>query len=116
MEDGSLDLTGAGQEMAIRQRNRAYIDCMLGTAWDAPTWINDGLYIKQARTAKVLADGSIDLSGSGDRISAEHNSVSSTACVLDTGWYPPALVDGGLFVRQVYDRPVQKENGTLEVR
>ncbi len=39
----------------------------------------------------------------------------TTGCSLDIGWLPPVWVDGGLWIRQVHDDPIQQDNGALEV-
>lgn len=112
--------------------------CTIGSAWDAPVWENGGLWIRQARTIKILADGSMDLSGSGDPVKAglksktnidcrvsvppvmavpesAYSSGITVACTVDSAWYPPEWINGGLYLRQVYEDPVQNENGELEV-
>lgn len=46
----------------------------------------------------------------------DRRSGTAVSCVaVDTGWLPPAWVNGGLWIRQVRDEPVQRENGELEV-
>lgn len=48
-------------------------------------------------------------------VSAEKSTGITAACALDLAWLPQVLVDGGLWLRQVYDDPVLLENGALEV-
>lgn len=38
-----------------------------------------------------------------------------SCAVTDTAWLPPIWVNGGLWIRQVHDAPVQRDNGDLEV-
>ena len=43
-------------------------------------------------------------------------SVATAICsAVDTGWLTPKWVSGGLWIRQVHDDPVQRENGELEI-
>ena len=44
-------------------------------------------------------------------------SVATAICsAVDTGWLTPKWVSGGLWIRQVHDEPVQRDNGDLEVK
>ena len=50
------------------------------------------------------------------RIECAGRSVATVICpAVDTGWLTPKWVSGGLWIRQVHDAPVQRENGELEV-
>lgn len=50
------------------------------------------------------------------RIESVGRSVATAICsAVDTGWLTPKWINGGLWIRQVHDDPVQRENGELEV-
>lgn len=50
------------------------------------------------------------------RIESVGRSVATAICsAVDTGWLTPKWINGGLWIRQVHDAPVQRENGELEV-
>lgn len=50
------------------------------------------------------------------RIECACRSVATVICpAVDTGWLTPKWVSSGLWIRQVHDAPVQRENGELEV-
>ena len=50
------------------------------------------------------------------RIECASRSVATVICpAVDTGWLTPKWVSGGLWIRQVHDDPVQRENGELEI-
>ena len=50
------------------------------------------------------------------RIECAGRSVATVICpAVDTGWLTPKWVNGGLWIQQVHDAPVQRENGELEV-
>ena len=50
------------------------------------------------------------------RIECAGRSVATAICsAVDTGWLTPKWINGGLWIRQVHDDPVQRENGELEV-
>lgn len=91
------------------------VACSLDTAWLPPVWVDGGLFIRQVRQATVLEDGSLDLTGGGDELLVQHSSKTAVTCALDTAWYPPVMVDGGLWIRQVQNA-VQRENNELEVQ
>ena len=136
LEDGALDLTGAGDELLAEQGSRTLIRASLDTAWLGPVWHNGGLYLQQARTPKLAEDGGLDLSDSGDAIKARQagtamvsaqveipremeitirqKSGMNTDCVLDTAWEPPEKIMGGLYLRQAW-KTVQWYNDELEV-
>lgn len=44
-----------------------------------------------------------------------HNSTIRNKSVLDTGWLPPVWLNDGLYIRQVHNTPVQRDDGSLEV-
>lgn len=116
LPDGSMDLSGSGDPIASRQESRTRITAILDNGWLAPIWVDGGLYIRQVREVRVLEDGSLDLTGAGDETKVRQGSKTRMAAALDTAWYPPVVVDGGLYLRQVYEEPVQNDNGELEVR
>lgn len=116
LPDGSLDLSGSGDPIASRQRSGTRITANLDNGWLAPIWVDGGLFLRQVREVSVLEDGSLDLTGAGDEMRLRQESRTKVVAELDTAWYPPVMVDGGLYIRQVYEDPVQNENGELEVR
>lgn len=113
--DGSLDLSGSGDPIAAKEISRITAITVLHTAWLPPVRREDGLYIPQVRGVKVMEDGSLDLTGAGYEMAVRQGSGTHLSAALDTGWYPPVVVGDGLYLRQVYDDPVQNENGELEV-
>ena len=86
----------------------------MDTLWHPPVWVDGGLLIRQSREVRVLADGSLDLSGPGDELRAEGSSEVNVSCVLETAWLPPVTVNSGLYLRQAQET-VQNENSELEV-
>lgn len=115
LPDGSMDLSGSGDPISAEQSSGSIISVALDTAWLPPVWVDGGLYIRQVREVKVLADGSLDLSGAGEVFAVRQQSRISVSCALDTAWEPPVMVDGGLFIRQA-QTVIQYENGELEVQ
>lgn len=115
LPDGSMDLSGSGDPIAAEEKSYITSVVVLDTGWLPPVWMDDGLYIRQVREVKVLEDSSLDLTGAGDEMAVRQGSGTNAAVSLDTAWYTPVFVDGGLYLRQVYDDPVQNENGELEV-
>ena len=113
--DGSMDLSGTGDAIAAAQPSVTIVRCTLDTAWLPPVWHEGGLLIRQCREVKVLEDGSLDLSGAGNELTARQSSRTKISCELDTAWLPPVMVDGGLFVRQSGE-VIPYDNGELEVR
>lgn len=61
--------------------------------------------------AKVLADPTSNLAAHG--LSVERIKTPAF-CALDTAWYPPVWVDGGLWIRQSHS-VTQNENGELVI-
>lgn len=114
LPDGSMDLSGSGDPIAADRLSGSIVSVAVDTAWLPPVWVDGGLFIRQVREVKVLADGSLDLSGDGEVFAVRQQSKVSVSCGLDTAWDPPVMVDGGLFIRQA--RVVQYENGELEVQ
>lgn len=106
--------TTPSASVGAAQNSEILLGCTIGTAWEPPIWHNGGLWIRQARTIKILPDGSMDLSGSGDPIAARKNSSTVIVSALDTGWLPPVWVDGGLYIRQVREVKVL-EDGSLDL-
>jgi hypothetical protein len=94
-----------GQESGIRGM------CELTTLWDAPRWVDGGLLIRQTRKAKILADGSMDLSCGYDPMYAQAYSRTMASAGLDTKWLPPVWTDGGLYIRQLREVIVLPEGG-----
>lgn len=113
--DGSMDLSGSGDPISAVQESRTVIAAALDNAWLAPVWVDGGLYIRQVRQTETMEDGSLDLTGAGDEMLVQHRSQTAAQCVLDTAWYPPVMVDGGLYISQVQSA-VQRENNELEVQ
>lgn len=116
LPDGSMDLSGSGDPIAAEEKSHITSVVVLDTGWLPPVWMDDGLYIRQVREVKVLEDGSLDLTGAGDEMAVRQGSGTRIAAALDTAWYPPVMINGGLYIQQVYEDPVQNENGELEVR
>lgn len=94
-----------GQESGIRGV------CELATLWDAPRWVDGGLLIRQTRKAKILTDGSMDLSCGYDPMYAQAYSSTTASAGLDTKWLPPVWTDGGLYIRQLREVIVLPEGG-----
>ena len=113
--DGSMDLSGTGDAIGAVQPSMTIVRCVLDTAWLPPVWHEGGLLIRQSREVKMLEDGSLDLSGAGNELTARQSSRTKISCELDTAWLPPVMVDGGLFVRQSGE-VIPYDNGELEVR
>lgn len=114
LPDGSMDLSGSGDPIGANRLSGSIVSVAVDTAWLPPVWVDGGLFIRQVREVKVLADGSLDLSGDGEVFAVRQQSKVSVSCGLDTAWEPPVMVDGGLYIRQA--RVVQYENGELEVQ
>lgn len=93
---------------------KASVVCSLGTAWEPPTWVNGGLWIRQVQTKRRKPDGSIDLSGTGDPMSASHSGKSRIVVAIGTAWEPPVWYDGGLYIRQVRN-PEVLEDGSINL-
>lgn len=49
LEDGGLDLSGAGEEFKSRQNSATTVFCALDTAWLPPVMVDGGLYIRQVQ-------------------------------------------------------------------
>ena len=49
------------------------------------------------------------------RLGCSSRSGTASTCTVENGWQPPKWVNGGLWIRQVHDNPIQRENGELEV-
>lgn len=61
LEDGSLDLSGAGEEFKSRQNSATTVSCALDTAWLPPVMVNGGLYIRQAQEAVQNENGELEV-------------------------------------------------------
>ena len=93
---------------------KASVVCSLGTAWEPPTWVNGGLWIRQVQTKRIRSDGSLDLSGTGDPVSTSQSSRSKIVVAIGTAWEPPVWYDGGLYIRQVRN-PEVLEDGSINL-
>ena len=112
--DGSLDFSGSGDPIGALRNSSTTVVAILDTAWLPPEWVNGGLYLRQVRMAKVLEDGSLDMTVSGDELLPRQKSGTRISCVLDTAWNPPIMVDGGLLIQQA-QTVRHNENNELEV-
>lgn len=113
--DGAIDLSGSGDPIGAAHNSETVVVVALGNAWLAPVWKDGGLYLRQVRQAEVMEDGSLDLTGAGNELLIQHRSKTAESCVLDTAWYPPVTVDGGLWIRQAQS-VMQNDDKELEVR
>ena len=84
----------------------------LGTAWYPPIWVSGGLWIRQYYGVLVNDKGELIFGGASDTISVVHTSKSAVACTIDTAWYPPEWIDGGLWIKQTHNA-IQNEKGDL---
>lgn len=87
----------------------------LGTAWYPPIWVNGGLWIRQYYGVLVNDNGELIFGGASDTISVVHTSKSAVSCTIDTAWYPPEWIDGGLWIKQAHN-VTQNDNGELVIR
>lgn len=113
--------------VALRQASAIGVELDILKGKVRPGWAEQKSAI-QAEPAIVLVESAVI--GAGQRsacrmspgialepsspITAAKVCTASVKCALDTGWLPPVWVDGGLWIRQVYDA-VQNEDGSLEV-
>ena len=70
-----------------------------------------------ARTmaSSTASVGKIDFLRSAPVVCAGGSRSKASCNMSDTAWLPPVWVNGGLWIRQVHDDPVQRDNGDLEV-
>ena len=61
LEDGALDLTGAGDEMLVHQKSRTNFNCTLDTAWEPPVMLDGGLLLRQARLTVQLENKQLEV-------------------------------------------------------
>lgn len=61
LEDGSLDLSGAGKELKVRQYGRTAVSCELDTAWLPPVMVNGGLFVRQSGEVIPYDNGELEV-------------------------------------------------------
>lgn len=112
--DGSLDLSGTWDPVSGRVRSVSAVSAGLVSGWLPPVRHEGGLHIRQVRRLEVMEDGSLNLAPYDPAMTAKTGSATAASCTLDTAWYPPVMVDGGLYLRQSQAADIN-ENGELEV-
>ena len=56
--------------------------------------------------------GELIFGGASNTVSVGHSSKTAVACTIDTAWYPPEWIDGGLWIKQTHNA-IQNEKGDL---